>query len=150
MEEGNRQQQKPGCGQGGAAHPTSRSAGGMLTMDHPGVELRSNFESISHRYRLFEVAFVSELTKETILGCLQGGPKPRGLQLNTGLASRCTRKGCGIARCTCGSTSLTARSSSSAAPKVTQGSTLSQSPTDATRSWWHLYGSRLKKPSIYP
>ena len=42
----------------------------------PGVELRANLESISHRCRLFEVAFVWELTKETIhlpLGCLQGG-----------------------------------------------------------------------------
>ena len=40
---------------------------------HPGVELRENFKSISHRCHLFEVAFVWELTKETIcllLGCL--------------------------------------------------------------------------------
>ena len=39
-------------------------------------ELRANFKSISHRCHLFEVAFVWELTKETIhlpLGCLQGG-----------------------------------------------------------------------------
>ena len=46
---------------------------------HPGVELRANLKSISHRCHLFEVAFVWELTKETIvlpLGCLQGGPKP--------------------------------------------------------------------------
>jgi len=43
---------------------------------HPGVELRANLKSISHRCHLFEVAFVWELTKETIhlpLGCLQGG-----------------------------------------------------------------------------
>ena len=54
---------------------------------HPGVELRANLKSmshkchlevksISHRCYLFEVAFVWELTKETIhlpLGCLQGG-----------------------------------------------------------------------------
>ena len=36
----------------------------------------ANLESISHRCYLFEVAFVWELTKETIvlpLGCLQGG-----------------------------------------------------------------------------
>ena len=36
----------------------------------------ANFKSISHRYHLFEVAFVWELTKETIvwsLVCLQGG-----------------------------------------------------------------------------
>jgi len=43
---------------------------------HPGVKLRANLKSISHRCHLFEVAFVWELTKETIhlpLGCLQGG-----------------------------------------------------------------------------
>jgi len=34
--------------------------------------------------------------------------------------------------------------------EVTQGQILSQSPTDATRFWWHLYGSELKKPSICP
>ena len=32
----------------------------------PGVELRANRKSISHRYHLFEVAFVWESTKETI------------------------------------------------------------------------------------
>ena len=43
---------------------------------HPGVESRANVESVSHRCHLFEIAFVWELTKETIhlpLGCLQGG-----------------------------------------------------------------------------
>jgi len=43
---------------------------------HPGGELRANLKSISHRCHLEEVAFVWELTKETIhlpLGCLQGG-----------------------------------------------------------------------------
>ena len=43
---------------------------------HPGVELRANLKSISHRCYLFEVAFVWDLTKETIdlpVGCLQGG-----------------------------------------------------------------------------
>jgi len=43
---------------------------------HPGVKLRANIKSISHRCNLFEVAFVWALTKETIhlpLGCLQGG-----------------------------------------------------------------------------
>ena len=43
---------------------------------HPGVNLRANCQSISHRCDIFEVAFVWELTKETILlplGCLQGG-----------------------------------------------------------------------------
>ena len=41
---------------------------------HPGVELRANLKSISHRCH--EVAFVRVLTTETIhvpLGCLQGG-----------------------------------------------------------------------------
>ena len=44
--------------------------------NHLGVELGANLKSISHRCHLFEVAFVWELTKETIhlpLGCLQGG-----------------------------------------------------------------------------
>ena len=43
---------------------------------HPGVELRADLKSISHECRLFEVAFVLELTQETIdlpLGCLKGG-----------------------------------------------------------------------------
>ena len=43
---------------------------------HAVVEMRANLRSISHRCRLFEVAFVWELTKETIhlpMGCLQGG-----------------------------------------------------------------------------
>ena len=43
---------------------------------HPGVESRANLKSISHRCHLFEVAFVWEMTEETIdlpLGCLQGG-----------------------------------------------------------------------------
>ena len=45
-------------------------------LSHPGVELRAkraNLKSISHRYYLFEVAFVWESTNETIhlpLGCL--------------------------------------------------------------------------------
>ena len=34
--------------------------------------------------------------------------------------------------------------------EVTQGQILSQSLTDATRFWWHLYGSWLKRPSICP
>ena len=40
------------------------------------VELRAHLESISHRCHLIEVAFVWDLTKETIhlpLGCIQGG-----------------------------------------------------------------------------
>ena len=54
---------------------------------HPGVELRANLKSISHRCYLFEVAFVCELTKETIylpLGCLQGG-----YGYNTGIVPYC-------------------------------------------------------------
>jgi hypothetical protein len=48
---------------------------------HAGVELRANLKSISHRFHLFEVAFVWEMTKETInlpLGCLQGGGAREG------------------------------------------------------------------------
>ena len=44
--------------------------------NHPGGNPGANLKSISHRCHLFEVAFVWELTKETIdfpLGCLQGG-----------------------------------------------------------------------------
>ena len=42
---------------------------------HPGGNPGANLKSISHRCHLFEVAFLWELTKETIhlpLGCLQG------------------------------------------------------------------------------
>ena len=59
------------------------------SVSHPGVELRTNFRSISHRCHFFEEAFAWELTKGTIhltLGCLQGGsgrtnlrPAPRCL-----------------------------------------------------------------------
>ena len=34
--------------------------------NHPGVELRANFKSISQKCQLCEVAFVWKLTKETI------------------------------------------------------------------------------------
>ena len=47
---------------------------------HPGAELRANLKPISHECHLFDVAFVWELTKETIdlpLGCLQGGSEQR-------------------------------------------------------------------------
>jgi len=43
---------------------------------HPGGNLGANLKSISHRCHPILVAFVWELTKETIhlpLGCLQGG-----------------------------------------------------------------------------
>ena len=55
---------------------------------HPGVELRANLKSISHRCHLFEVAFVWELTKETIhlpLGCLQGGSDVKNVQMHRGV-----------------------------------------------------------------
>ena len=48
---------------------------GPRTLGHPGVELRANLESISHRGLFFEVAFVWDLTEETMhlpLSCLQG------------------------------------------------------------------------------
>jgi len=47
---------------------------------HPGGNPGANLKSISHRCHLFEVAFVWEFTKETIvlpLVCLQGGVPPR-------------------------------------------------------------------------
>ena len=50
-------------------------------LSHPGVELWANLKSSSHRCHLFEVAFVWELTKETIrlpLGCIQGGGRAKG------------------------------------------------------------------------
>jgi len=56
--------------------PKPRRDPPFLYLSHPGVELRENLRSISHRCHLFEVACVWELTKETIhlpLGCLQGG-----------------------------------------------------------------------------
>ena len=74
-----------GCLQGGVRCLFSCFAGTILIRGHalalcltihPGVELRANLKSISQRCHLFEVAFVWELTKETIhlpLGCLQGG-----------------------------------------------------------------------------
>ena len=43
---------------------------------HPGGNPGANLRSISHRCYLEEVAFVWELTKETVVlppGCLQGG-----------------------------------------------------------------------------
>ena len=52
--------------------PALRAPGAQV---HPGVELWANLKSISHKCHLEEVAFVWELTRETIhlpLGCLQG------------------------------------------------------------------------------
>ena len=45
---------------------------------HPGGNLGANLKSFSHRCHLEEVAFVWELTKETInlpMGCLQDGER---------------------------------------------------------------------------
>ena len=67
-----------------AREPASDIRGPVSTSidaPHPGEEMRANLKSISHRCHLFEVAFVWELTKETIhlpLGCLQGGFYPLG------------------------------------------------------------------------
>jgi len=51
-------------------------AGAVPLEHHPGDNLGANLKSISHRCHPILVAFVWELTKETIdlpLGCLQGG-----------------------------------------------------------------------------
>jgi len=59
------------------SHSGSVEAGTVTaSVTHPGVESRANRRSISHRYHLFEVALVWDLTQEIInlpLGCLQGG-----------------------------------------------------------------------------
>ena len=56
--------------------------------------MSANRKSISHRFHLFEVAFVWHLTKETIhlsLGCLQGG---RGAGLEAAeVMSLCQNRG---------------------------------------------------------
>ena len=52
--------------------------GELVHIHHPGGNPGANLESISHRCRPILVAFVLELSKETIdlsLGCLQGGVK---------------------------------------------------------------------------
>ena len=66
---------------------------------HPGVELRANLESISNRCHLFEIAFVWELTKETLglpLGCLQGGfsaaRSAEARSSHSGLRRHCSNK----------------------------------------------------------
>jgi len=45
---------------------STRNAADVAGNSHPGVELRVNLKSISHRCHLFEVEFVWELTKATI------------------------------------------------------------------------------------
>ena len=64
------------------SYESSRCFSSRLTRfgGHPGVEFRANLKSISHRCNLFQVAFVWELTQETIhlaLSCLQGGCRVR-------------------------------------------------------------------------
>ena len=52
-----------------------------LPSRHPGGNPGANRKSITLRCYLFKVAFVWELTKETIvlpMGCLQGGPTSSG------------------------------------------------------------------------
>ena len=59
-----------------AATVTPALARPIPVVSHPGVELRANLESISHRCHLEEVESVWESTEDTIylpLGCLQGG-----------------------------------------------------------------------------
>ena len=58
------------------SEPAGQSSVSRLATPHPGGNPWANLKSISHRCYLFEIAFVWELTKETIhlpLGCLQGG-----------------------------------------------------------------------------
>ena len=53
----------------------------MVTGHHPGGNPGANLKSFSHRCHLILVAFVWELTKETIelpLGCLQCGGLQQG------------------------------------------------------------------------
>ena len=60
---------------------------------YPGGNLGANLKSISHRCRPILVAFVWELTEETInlpLGCLQGGhERPFKGYLMCGLGAIC-------------------------------------------------------------
>ena len=59
------------------AKPPARPADfGPLKVTHPGGNPGANFKSISHRCHPMLLAFVWELTKDTInlpLGCLQDG-----------------------------------------------------------------------------
>ena len=54
------------CGPGTKVRAAGDAEGAFLAPAHPGVELRANLKSVSHRCYLFEVAFVWELTKEII------------------------------------------------------------------------------------
>ena len=66
---------------------------------HPGGNPGANLKSISHRCYLFEVAFVWELTNDTIvlpLGCLQGGKRTHArdaLAAKWGLSPRLSHTG---------------------------------------------------------
>ena len=63
----------------GTSRPVNKMRTGVIgisTCTHPGGNPEANIKSISHRCHPILVAFVWELTKETIdlpLGCLQGG-----------------------------------------------------------------------------
>ena len=46
------------CYTNGSVAPSSRN---RPPQSHPAVELRANLKSISHRYHLFDMAFVLEL-----------------------------------------------------------------------------------------
>ena len=128
---------------------------------HPGGNSGANVKSISQTCYRFEVAFVWELTKETIglpLGCLQGGfprrnppthppERPASASLCRSVfgaersfrtcLSRWTHLGEGASASRTCKRPCTRRSTL----EVSHGQILSQSPTDATRFWWHLYGS---------
>ena len=92
-----------GCDYGVPLQPSRPPTPAGACLLHPGDNIRangtarkvlgnpgSNLKSIAHRCYLFEVAFVWELTKETIvlpLGCLQGGGRAGG-----GPAVLCARR----------------------------------------------------------
>ena len=63
--------------EGWTDYPHAEFLGSIFnSVNRPGVELRANLKTISHKCHLEEVAFVWELTKETIhlpVSCLQGG-----------------------------------------------------------------------------
>jgi len=94
---------------------------------HPGGNPGANLKSISHRCHLILVAFVWELTIETIylpMVCIQSGLAAQSSGVKW-LPATCARGAC-LRACT--------------TLEATHGQILSQSPTDATRFWWHLYG----------
>ena len=135
-----------GCGRrvaGQRALSCSVGVSSSFGASRPGGSPGANFRSISDRCHPILVAFVWELTQETIklpLGCLQGGCRlPGRLRLAWrfcfGLGHADHGRDCwwlcvhvlppGAASCTLST------------PEITQGQILSQYPTDATRFWWH-------------